>query len=412
MKKGSHLSVDDAINAAVDAARSLANNRAPEPVSTALWDARGLVLAEDVLADRDQPAFDRSAMDGYAVRTADFAGDNATLRCVGEITAGSHFEGVIHPGETAAIMTGAPVPEGADAVVIMEKSRQDGDTIVLQDNPTLGQNIRRRGESCKAGDVAAERGRAIDALTVGVLASMGTTSVQTIRRPRVVIVGSGDELVDLEEEPQFGQIRDSNRHVLMSLVREGRGNVVDGGKVVDELQDLRRVIREAMNSDVLVLSGGVSIGSRDLVAEALVAEGVEILFHGVQMKPGKPVLVGRHASGLVFGLPGNPISTYVTAQLFLLPALRILSGHKLSGPWTIDAELDGTLKATGHRTTFHPGYLDQRPNGAWRCTPIAWHGSADQVQYAAGNCLIRREAGADTAKVGDTLRVVLPKPPI
>lgn len=393
-----------------DAAERLREARVSAPAEVALWEARGLVLARDVLADRDQPAFHRSAMDGYAVRAADVAGAEAALRVAGEVPAGRSWDGVLGPGEAVAIMTGAPLPEGADAVQMVERTSESGGVVTVAGPLRAWEHVSRRGEDVAAGSVVAEAGRVVDGLTIGVLASVGCARVPVLRRPRVTVISTGDELVPLSDVPGPSGIRDSNRPTLLGMVESASATPVDGGHVRDDPAELRREVRAALGSDVLVLSGGVSAGRYDLVLEALREEGVEVLFHGVAIKPGKPVLFGRHGGGLVFGLPGNPVSTYVTSLLLLLPALAVLRGRGRPEPWTLSARLDGSLPPTGPRTTFHPGVLHQ-DGRTFVVRAVSWNGSGDQVGFARGNCLVRRDAGSPAIPGGETVTVVLPAPP-
>jgi molybdopterin molybdotransferase len=254
-------------------------------------------------------------------------------------------------------------------------------------------------------------GRVISGLTLGVLASVGISRVMVVARPRVTVVSSGSELVAIDAVPAPGQIRDSNRHTLMAMIEGARCRTADGGRVADTPEELALSIREGLKSDVLVFSGGVSAGEYDLVAKALLDEGVELLLHKVAIKPGKPVLVGRHPGGLVFGLPGNPVSTFVTAELLLLPALRMLAGRPDPGPWEISARLVGRVPRTRARTTFHPGAIT-RAGGGFEVRPVAWNGSGDQIGFASGNCLIRREREAPEASDGESVTVLLPRVPV
>jgi len=407
------MALDDAVATTIGEARALVRRHPRETQQRELWEARGMVLAEDVLADRDLPPFSRSAMDGWAVQAGDVGAEEATLDIVGEVAAGASFEGKLEPGQAVAIMTGAPLPAGADAVQMKEKSERDADDptrIRLLGPMRVGQNVRHQGEDRAKGAVAVEKGRLLDGLTCGVLASVGRTTVEVFRRPRVAVMATGNELVDVHEVPGPAQIRESNRHTLFGMLGD-RCRTVDGGMVADTEGALRLAIREHLRNDVLVLSGGVSAGEYDLVADALTSEGCEIVFHKVRMKPGKPVLVARHDRGLVFGLPGNPVSVFTTAQVLLLPALRVLAGRREPGPWILEARLDGTLPRTKGRTTFEPGYLTQRA-GRWQVRGIPFNGSGDQVGFAAANCLIRREHGSAAAEDGETVRVVLPRPPV
>lgn len=402
------LLLDHAVEMVVAAATALRDEKPVESRTVTLWEASGLILADDIVADRDLPSFDKSMMDGFALRTADLA-EHTTLTIVGEIAAGDTAPRGLAPGEAMAIMTGAPVPEGADAVQIVELCERDGDTLRLRAKVAAGANITRIGSQAKQGDVVVARGRVVEALTAGVLGTVGASSFSVYRRPRVTVIATGDELVNIEEMPGAAQIRDSNRRTLMALLESEWCRVVDGGIVADDRSALRRAIAEGRDSDVLVLSGGVSAGEYDLVHECLEAEGCEIVFHQISIKPGKPVLFGRMGHTLVFGLPGNPVSTFVTAVLLLAPAVRILGHRPEHRTWYLPLPLAGELPPTGKRTTFHPGDLVRdAASEQLSVRPRAWDGSADHIGYSKSNVLIRRDAGASAAKEGELVRVVLP----
>lgn len=402
------LAVDAAIDTIADAALALRDAREPSTRPLSLWDASGFVLAEDVVADRDQPPFPRAMMDGFAVRSVDVAGAEARLRVVGEVAAGASADRPVEAGEAVAIMTGAPMPPGADAVQMVERTRRDGDDVLVEGPVRPAQNVAPQGEDARAGAIVVERGRVIESLTAGVLGAVGAAQVTVFQRPRVTVMTTGDELVGLDAEPGPSQIRDSNRRTLMSLLEREWCRVVDGGIVADSLADTRRAIRSGLDSDVLVLSGGVSAGAYDHVKQALDEEGVEVVFHKVAIRPGKPVLFGRHPGGLVFGLPGNPVSTFVTALVLMTPALRILGRRPEHANWEISVPLDGTLPATGARTTFHPGDLHHGGADGLSVRPRAWNGSADQFSFARANVLIRTESGSPAVGGGELVRVVLP----
>jgi len=402
------LSLDEAVDVVVGTARAVLEAATPDVRSISIWEAVGFVLAEDVLADRDQPPFDKSMMDGYALRTADVPSAPTTLAVVAEIAAGDLAPRALMPGEAMAIMTGAPIPEGADAVQVVEVCAREGDHVVVNERPRPGDNIQRAGSQARKGDVVVERGRVVEAMTAGVLGTVGAHHFQVYRRPRVTVVATGDELMNIEDEPGPGQIRDSNRRTLMALFDSEWCRVVDGGIVRDDRSALRAAIHEGKESDVLVLSGGVSAGAYDLVRASLEAEGCEVLFHQVAIKPGKPVLFGRMGDTLVFGLPGNPVSAFVTAVLFACPALRVLGRRPDHRTWYMPLPLSGELPATGRRVTFHPGDLVRDADDNLTVRPRGWGGSSDHIGYSRSNVLIRCDADTPARAPGDLVRVVLP----
>lgn len=405
------LPFEVALERIVAAATDLRDARPPGLRQIGLWEASGYVVAEDILADRDQPPFARSMMDGYALRTEDVPGPEATLRVVGELAAGSWPAGPLGVGEAVVITTGAPLPPGADAVQMVERTRRDGDRVVVLGGPFApGHNISAQGEDARTGDVVVERGRVIESLTAGVLGAVGTHHVPVYQRPRATVLTTGNELVGLEDVPAPGQIRDSNRRTLMAMLEREWCRVIDGGIVPDDLGEIRRAVREGLESDVLVLSGGVSAGVYDLVREALEDEGVEILFHKVAIRPGKPLLFGRHAGGLVFGLPGNPVSTFVTGLMLMAPALRVLGRRPEHRTWYLRLPLEGCIPETGGRTTFHPAEMVVGEDDRMVVRYRSWHGSADQFSFARANVLIRREPGQAAAQDGELVRVAIPHP--
>ena len=407
---GQLLGLSDAQRVTLSEARAVRDQRSEPVRSVQLARAGGAVLAVDVIGDRDQPPFDRAAMDGFAVRSADVQGDHATLRIAGEVAAGEVYAGVVAAGEAVAIMTGAPLPEGADAIQMIERCDVDeGAGVVKVEGPvTARRHVAPRGEDVRAGDVVAPAGRRVAGMTVGVLASVGATSVEVHRRARVAVIATGDELVDIGAEPAAGQIRDSNRHCLMALMQSVGAQVVDGGRAPDDLTGLRAAIRRGLDSDLLLLSGGVSAGRYDLVGEALAAEGVTPIFHKVAIKPGKPVMLARHEHGLVIGLPGNPVSAYVVAWLLAVPAARVIGGlaPEAALPITVGATLSGDLRPTRGRLTFETATLRQDA-GELVVQPVRSNGSGDQVGFAGGDCLICRAPDAPAATTGARVDVVL-----
>lgn len=408
------LGLDRAIAVIIAEARDVIHQHPPDVRKTNLWEAAGLVIAEDIVADQDQPAFDRSIMDGWAVAVASIPEGGCELPIVATIAAGSKLpfdpDFALKPGEAMAIMTGAPLPRGADAVVMIEDSEKRGDRVFIAERPQPYENILKRGAHVKAGDVVVERGRVIESLTAGVLGTVGAAEFRVYRRPRVTVLATGDELVNIEDVPAAGQIRDSNRRALMALAENEWCRVVDGGIVADDTVAMRGSVREGLDSDVLILSGGVSRGEFDLVADCLQAEGVDILFHRIALKPGKPLLFGRRGRTLVFGLPGNPVSTWVTAMLCVAPALRVLGQRPEHRNWQLQVPLVGSIPPTGNRTTIHPGHLTRNEHGELRVQLIDWHGSADHLSYARANALIRRDAHAPAANDGESVTVILPNP--
>lgn len=391
------LSVDEALARILGAANPL------EPEDVDLAAALGRVVVSPVRADVDDPPFDRSAMDGLAVRAADVA-EPVTLRLIGVIAAGDPPpERPVMAGEAYRIMTGAPLPPGADAVVIVEHTEDAGGGAVrVLEGAPRGANIRVRGEVAKRGDEVVSLGRLVTPEVMGVLASFGVGRVAVVRRPRVVVMATGNELVPVEAVPGPGQIRDSNRWTIAALA-ELAGAVVDVAPTVrDDRASVLAAIRAGLQHDVLVLSGGVSMGTFDIVGECLRALGAEVLLHKVAIQPGKPLLVARCGRTLIFGLPGNPVSVLVTGRVFLMPALRRMAGRQRPSDPLIPARLAGTLPVAAGRTIYHPAVI-LFTDGAPMVTPLQTLGSADQVGHARRNCFIVRQQGAGPHSYGESV---------
>ncbi len=403
------LPVDEALDTVIARAKALVERRPREVREVGLWDASGLVLAEDVYCDRDLPPFHKAMMDGFAVRSADVVGPSTTLKVVGEVAAGASFDGTVGPGEAVQIMTGAPMPAGADAVMMVERTAPGPDgAVVLSGDLRPGQNVGQKGEDARAGSVVAEAGRVIESLTAGVLGSVGASRVKVYRRPRVTVLTTGDELVALEETPGPSQIRDSNRRTLMSLLERELCRVVDGGIVADDPVATREAIRQGLDSDVLVLSGGVSAGVYDLVAQALADEGVRAGLSQGAHEAGQahPLRRARRRPGV--WPAGQPRQRVRDGGDVHEPGPARLGRRPQHHNWTLELPLVGTVPPSKGRTTFQPGDLLRGDDGVTRVRMRSWNGSADHISYARADVLIRREAGSPGAVEGEAVKVVLP----
>ena len=313
----------------IESARELVAERVAGPLDAqqvALADALGRVLAQDVASADAVPGFDSSAMDGYAVRAADLAEVPTTLPIAAESRAGHPAERALEVGEAFAISTGAMVPDGADAVVRVEDTDRDGDEVTAKVAPEVGANIRRAGEDIRAGETVIAAGTEVDAAVAGVIASIGIGEVGCTRRPRVTVLTTGDELREPGTPLEPGTIRNSNAYTLAGLVASAGAELAASRIVPDDRETTRQMLAAALDGDVVVVSGGVSVGDHDHVRPALEALGVEQVFWGVALRPGKPTYFGTRGNTLVFGLPGNPVSAMVTFDLFARPALRALLG--------------------------------------------------------------------------------------
>ncbi len=384
----------------------------PEPMaltSTAL----GHVLAADVLSDLDMPPYDKSMMDGYAVRCADLPGGKGTLQVIEEITAGQVPRQTVAAGQASRIMTGAPIPPGSDAVIVVERTRCGDDSHVeINDRPPYpGQNILPRAAEMRRGDKVLPAGTLLRPQEFGVLATVGRTTVSVHPSPRVAILSTGDELVEPAERPEGGQIRNSNGAMLVALVCRAGGTPRYLGIARDDAACLRPMVCDGLKAHVLLLSGGVSAGKLDLVPGVLREAGVSAHFHKVEMKPGKPVFFGtapRLGGGeptLVFGLPGNPVSVLVCFELFVRPVLRRLRGHADAGPHFVWAVLSEDFAYRTDRPTYHPARLEWSASG-WKVRAVPWIGSADLRALTQANALVLFPPGDQRYRAGQSFEVL------
>jgi molybdopterin molybdotransferase len=371
----------------------------------------GAVLAEDVVSDLDMPPYDKSMVDGYAVRCTDLAEGKGTLHVVEEVTAGRMPTRVLTAGQATHIMTGAPIPEGADAVVMVERTRTDGQHVIIDDRPPrAGSNIMRRATEMRSGEVVLSAGAVLRPQEFGVLATVGRISASLYPSPQVAVLSTGDEVVEATERPQPGQIRNGNGPMLRAQVSRAGGVPRYLGIARDQLDSLRPLVREGLSSDVLILSGGVSAGTLDLVPGVLEEAGVTPIFHKVEMKPGKPVFFGVHSSGLVFGLPGNPVSALVCFELFVRPALRRLAGHAEPGPFYNTAILAENFTYRTDRPTYYPAWIEslaaRSATAELIVRAVPWHGSPDLRGMTSANAFVLVPAGEHDYQAGQTMTVL------
>jgi molybdopterin molybdotransferase len=369
-----------------------------------LADASGRVLANDLKALRDQPPFAASAMDGYAVRAAETK-VGATLKVVGMSRAGERFSGSLTPGAVVRIFTGAPMPDGADSVLIQEDADRDGDTIRVRESVFAGRNVRAMGLDFKAGDIGLIAGRLLDPHAISLAASMGHATLTVRRKPRVAILANGDELVPPGVAPGPDQIVSSNGIGLAALVREAGGEAIDLGIAPDSRAAITAHVERANGSDVLVVTGGASVGEHDLVQEALTSRGMTLDFWKIAMRPGKPLMVGKLSGMRVLGLPGNPVSTFVCAELFLRPLIRAMLGLS-PAPRIVTAKLGASMPANDGREDYVRAGL-AGDEGDRVVTPFPVQDSSMLGALAAADGLIIRAIGAPAAAAGDSVRVLL-----
>jgi molybdopterin molybdotransferase len=398
------ITVDEAL------ARVLASADAPlEEEKIILDGAYGRVLTRDIRALRIQPPFANSAMDGYALRAADTAAAPSTLTVIGESAAGHAFSGALGPGQAVRIFTGAPIPEGADAIVIQEDVRREGDRISLAAAARAGENLREAGMDFRAGETLIAAGRRLTPRDVALAAAANHTHLPVRRRARVAILATGDELVPPGGTLGPAQIIASNNYAVAGVVEATGAIAIDLGIAVDELGALKDAVRRAREAgaDVLVTLGGASVGDYDLVQHALVAEGMELGFWRIAMRPGKPLMHGRLGAMRILGLPGNPTSSTVCAVLFLRPLIRALHGEPDPGADLSQAgRLAVDLPANGPRQDYMRASLVRGPDGILVATPAANQDSSLVKTMARADGLVVRPVRAEPAKAGDACRVI------
>lgn len=418
------LTVEEALELVAKYTQPLAARR------VVLGEAAGLVLAEEIRSEVNSPPYDKALMDGYAVRSSDREPVRQVLE---EIAAGAVPRFPVTAGAASRIMTGAPIPDGADAVVQIERTELVGDSEVRleQVDAAAGQNVLPLGASLRVGDVVLRAGVICRPIEIGVLAEIGRSVVSAIPRPRVAILPTGNELVEVNETPAAGQIRNSNGPLLAASAVRARAEVLELGIARDERDGLRHSIEQGLAADVLVLSGGVSAGKFDLVPEVLMELGVETVFHKISMRPGKPLWFGVKQDGerlvLVFGLPGNPVSSLVCFELFVRPAISALGGRGFAALPAVSARLNHAFDHAGGRAAYLPAVvgvtgmesesgatprldlvtISKCPPGDLTVTILPWQGSADLATLARANGLARLTAEKQQLVAGAALDVVL-----
>ena len=410
----------------------------PAAESTPIDEAAGRVLAEAIVADRDYPPFHRATRDGYAVRAADVAVPPATLAVIGEVRAGAVYGGVVQPGQCVSIMTGAPVPEGADAVVMLEHTQPAGGerseqrrdqcrdrdeavgnsttgttSVVILRAVAPGDNVVPRGSEAAAGSRVLHPGRRLGYAEVAMLASVGRRDVPVFRRPAVAILPTGDEVVDLDREPAGFQIRNSNSYSLRVQTAAAGGLPRPLPIAPDEPGRLRELIEEGLGSDLLLLSGGVSMGKYDLVEEVLRELGAEFYFDAVAIQPGKPLVFGRARGTFFFGLPGNPLSTMVTFELFARPAIELLAGIADPPLVFLQARLAHDVRHKPGLTRFLPAVLSPAADVGGSIADYTatvrlagWQGSGDIAALTRANCYLVVPEDREELRAGEMVSVL------
>ena len=398
------IGVDEALATVLGAVESLGVERVP------LLDALGRVLAQEVRSPRDIPGFDNSAMDGFAVRSADVAGataDNPVRLTVTEtVPAGKMPSHEVHPGQAARTMTGAPIASGADAIVPVEQTRESGNQVEILTSAPPHAFVRPRGEDVKQGELAMTPGRLLGAADLGMLASLNRAMVGVYRRPRVAIVATGDELVDVDEAPSGAQVVNSSAYALSGGIREAGGEAAMLRVARDTPDEVRERLTEAMAFDIIFTTGGVSVGQFDHVKTVMDELGLKTLFHGVAQRPGRPLKFGTLENRPVFGLPGNPVSTLVCFYLYARPALLKMSGRTEVGLPRVTARCARDIKLPKGLTEFVRVKLERRDSG-YVAVPTGNQGSGIFSSIARADGLLIGPAERERLREGDSAQVLM-----
>ncbi len=376
--------------------------------TVALHAALQRTLAGDVLSPMNVPPHDYSAMDGYALRHADLGQGTTTLKMVGSSYAGHPFNGTVSANECVRIMTGALMPQGCDSVVMQEQVKVDGDTISVGSDLQRGQNIRRAGEDVQRGTVVLQRGQLIRPADMGLLASLGFSEITVYRKLRVAIFSTGDELQQPGLPLAVGQIYDSNRYSLLGLLSElGGVEILDKGNVRDDRASLKTALLDAAaQADVIITSGGVSVGEADYIKQ-LLAEIGQVVFWKIAMKPGRPLAYGKIGACHFFGLPGNPVAVVVTFQQFVRNALKTLMGQAVQPGLTLTAICISPIRKVPGRTEFQRGIVTQTDKGGWQVRTTGEQGSGILSSISKANCFIVLPSEQGNVAAGENVEIQL-----
>ncbi len=402
------LSFEDARRVVEERSATVA---APKTQTVDLLDAAGRILAAPVLADRDFPPFPRSTRDGFALRAADLDNLPAVLRLIGEIRAGespAKIPAELQHGQAIAIMTGAPVPSGADAVVMVEFTQQSGSSVEVRKSVIQGENIVPRGAEARRGSILVERGTCMGEAAIALAASAGKERLEVYSRPRVAVLATGDELVEVANSPGPAQIRNSNSYSLAVQIRRAGGEAILLPIAPDDLAKLKNLIEQGLAADLLLITGGVSVGRYDLVERVLAELGAEFFFTGALIQPGRPVVFGRAKEKYFYGLPGNPVSTMVTFELFVQPMLQALAGRSPSKLKFLHARLKTEVRTKTGLRRFLPALISgEFENSAVEL--VSWQGSGDMAATARANCYMVIPPDRDRIAAGEWVAVMMPQ---
>ena len=375
--------------------------------SVPLRDSLRRILRDDVLSDADSPPFDKAIRDGFAVRVEDLDSIPVVLSVVGESRAGLAADVTVERGQCCEIMTGAPLPAGSNAVVMVENTeRVSPNSVRILRGVRENEGLLRRGAEARQGELILRSGRRIGLADLGLLAGNGKSTVLVSAKPSVAVIATGDELVEVEETPKPDQIRNSNSYTICAQVEEAGARPAALGIARDDLDDLRRKIRQGLEQDILIVSGGVSVGKYDLVEKVFAEFGVEVLFDKIAMKPGKPTVFGHRGQTYVFGLPGNPISTMVAFHMFVRPLILFLLKAENTAPKVLEAKLEAPAKCDPERAALVPA-LVRFDGGQYWIRPAPWKGSSDLVGLSRANALIMIPRRSGTLESGQNAQFLL-----
>ncbi len=376
----------------------------------ALAHALGRTLAESFLCDVDDPPFSRSQMDGFAIRATDVVGAPTRLRVVGLVPAGSMFDRALAEGEAVQISTGAPLPAGADSVVRVEDTEQaaDGRTVLIRVRVSSGQFVIDRGAYVSTGQEVLSVGARLGPLEIAAAATAGAAEVVVYDRPRVGILTTGNELIEVHDKPRGAQIRNSNAYLLNALALSAAAEPVSLGVARDDPEEIREKLTKGLACDVVCVTGGASVGEFDFVPQVFSEIGATIHVHKMMIKPGRPTLFATAPGGtLLFGLPGNPISTFVAFELLVRPALAAREGRRGAIPREVSALLRGSIKATENRRSYWPARTRVLDNGQWEAEALSWQGSGDPFGIVGANALVVRPPGSVGVATGEWVKILL-----
>lgn len=375
--------------------------------SVPLRDSLRRILRDDVLSDADSPPFDKAIRDGFAVRVEDLDSIPVVLSVVGESRAGLAADVTVERGQCCEIMTGAPLPAGSNAVVMVENTeRVSPNSVRILRGVRENEGLLRRGAEARQGELILRSGRRIGLADLGLLAGNGKSTVLVSAKPSVAVIATGDELVEVEETPKPDQIRNSNSYTICAQVEEAGARPTALGIARDDLDDLRRKICQGLEQDILIVSGGVSVGKYDLVEKVFAEFGVEVLFDKIAMKPGKPTVFGHRGQTYVFGLPGNPISTMVAFHMFVRPLILFLLKAENTAPKVLEAKLEAPAKCDPERAALVPA-LVRFDGGQYWIRPAPWKGSSDLVGLSRANALIMIPRRSGTLESGQNAQFLL-----